>query len=122
MLEDLIAHDNQLRAFPAAVYPFTHIVSKRHSFLIFSPVSSDSSSHLYILSALSQVVGCAALNVCDLRNNLLEAVPCELGSLVTMRNLRLDGNAHMAAQARVSVLSPCRPHFSPPRLPFAARL
>jgi Leucine-rich repeat (LRR) protein len=47
---------------------------------------------------ISQVVGCAALNVCDLRNNLLESVPCELGSLVTMRNLKLEGNASMAAQ------------------------
>lgn len=53
-----------------------------------------------------QVVGCAALNVCDLRNNLLESVPCELGSLVTMRNLRLEGNANMAAQ--VVAIEECR--------------
>ncbi len=39
----------------------------------------------------STVLGCAALNLCDLRNNELMSVPCELGSLVTIRNLRLEG-------------------------------
>jgi hypothetical protein len=39
----------------------------------------------------ASIIGCAALNTCDLRNNLLTSVPCELGSLVTMRALFLEG-------------------------------
>mmetsp|Transcript_30637 Transcript_30637/g.39499 ORF Transcript_30637/g.39499 Transcript_30637/m.39499 type:complete len:168 (+) Transcript_30637:564-1067(+) len=44
------------------------------------------------------IIGCAALNTCDLRNNQLTSVPCELGSLVTMRGLFLEGNAKMEKQ------------------------
>jgi len=51
-----------------------------------------------LLSFPSSVVGCAALNVCDLRNNHLTKVPCELGSLVAMRGLYLEGNEQMSAQ------------------------